>query len=92
MPSPRIDENEFKRRFKNQFIDPAFAPLATEVQKITDAAWDANGQRCGKFPSLSLFGGYMRFGKNDFWRTESALLLKLLLPRCEVAPLVRVLS
>ena len=41
MPSPRLDEDEFKRRFVNQFIDPAFAPLAAELTRITEAAWDA---------------------------------------------------
>jgi multimeric flavodoxin WrbA len=41
MPSPRLDEGEFKRRFRNQFVDPAFAPLGAELEKITDAAWDA---------------------------------------------------
>jgi multimeric flavodoxin WrbA len=41
MPSPRLDEAEFKRRFRNQFVDPAFAALSFEIGKITDAAWDA---------------------------------------------------
>jgi multimeric flavodoxin WrbA len=41
MPSPRLDEGEFRRRFRNQFVDPAFAPLVSELEKITDAAWDA---------------------------------------------------
>jgi multimeric flavodoxin WrbA len=41
MPSPRLDEAEFKRRFAAQFLDPAFAPLATELSRLTDAAWDA---------------------------------------------------
>jgi len=41
MPSPRLDEAEFKRRYRTQFDDPAFTPLETELRKITDAAWDA---------------------------------------------------
>ncbi len=41
MPSPRLPEEEFKRRFRLQFIDPAFGPLGAELDKITDAAWDA---------------------------------------------------
>jgi multimeric flavodoxin WrbA len=41
MPSPRLDEDEFKRRFRNQFMDPAFVPLEPELKRITDAAWDA---------------------------------------------------
>ena len=41
MPSPRLAEDEFKRRFRRQFIDPAFDPLDHELAKVTDAAWDA---------------------------------------------------
>lgn len=41
MPSPRLDEAEFKRRFRNQFKDPGFDKLAVELDRITDAAWDA---------------------------------------------------
>lgn len=41
MPSPRLDEAEFKRRFRAQFQDPAFAPLDAELGRMADAAWDA---------------------------------------------------
>jgi multimeric flavodoxin WrbA len=41
MPSPRLGEAEFKKRFLDQFIDPAFAPLAGDLERIADAAWDA---------------------------------------------------
>jgi multimeric flavodoxin WrbA len=41
MPSPRLAENEFKRRFRAQFQDQAFKKLAAELDKIADAAWDA---------------------------------------------------
>ena len=41
MPSPRLDEQEFKRRFRSQFQDPAFDPLQSELAKVTHAAWDA---------------------------------------------------
>lgn len=40
-PSPRLDETEFKRRFRLQFQDPAYAPLETELARIAEAAWDA---------------------------------------------------
>lgn len=40
MPSPRLGEEEFKRRFRSMFVDPAFASLTSELQLITDAAWD----------------------------------------------------
>jgi multimeric flavodoxin WrbA len=41
MPSPRLSEEEFKRRFRQQFIDPAFAPLKGELARVADAAWNA---------------------------------------------------
>jgi multimeric flavodoxin WrbA len=41
MPSPRLDEAEFKRRFRAQFPDPAFDALCVELDKIAEAAWDA---------------------------------------------------
>ncbi len=41
MPSPRLGEAEFKRRFRSMFVDPAFAPLAAELQSITETAWEA---------------------------------------------------
>lgn len=41
MPSPRLDETEFKARFRSQFIDPNFDTLGAELERITDAAWDA---------------------------------------------------
>jgi len=40
MPSPRLHEKEFKRRFLGQFQDPAFDGLGTELQRIAAAAWD----------------------------------------------------
>jgi multimeric flavodoxin WrbA len=40
MPSPRLAEAEFKRRFRAQFQDKAFSALNVELERITDAAWD----------------------------------------------------
>ena len=40
MPSPRLGEDEFKRRFLDQFQDPAFSSLQAELSKMADAAWD----------------------------------------------------
>lgn len=40
MPIPRLSPEEFRERFLTQFRDPAFAPLAAELEKITDVAWD----------------------------------------------------
>lgn len=41
MPSPRLDEKEFKRRFRSQFQDRNFEALLPELDKLTQAAWDA---------------------------------------------------
>ena len=41
MPSPRLDEAEFRRRFLDRFKDKAFMPLSAELDRIADAAWDA---------------------------------------------------
>lgn len=41
MPSPRLGEVEFKARYRQHFFDPVFSPLAVEIARITDAAWDA---------------------------------------------------
>lgn len=41
MPSPRLDEAEFRKRYLLQFQDPAFSPLATQLDDIVAAAWEA---------------------------------------------------
>src|SRR3954453_8632280 len=41
MPSPRLNQEEFNRRFRSQFQDPGFEALQTELDKIAQAAWDA---------------------------------------------------
>lgn len=41
MPSPRLDESEFRTRYRMQFVDGAFDPLREELRKVEDAAWDA---------------------------------------------------
>src|SRR4051812_21349121 len=41
MPPVKLGREEFERRFKSRFVDPAFDPLEQELQKITDAAWEA---------------------------------------------------
>ncbi|WFU12735.1 flavodoxin family protein (plasmid) [Rhizobium sp. CB3090] len=40
-PSRRLSEDEFKRRFLNQFHDPAYGRLQMELSKLASAAWDA---------------------------------------------------
>jgi multimeric flavodoxin WrbA len=39
MPSARLDKDEFARRVRARFYDPAFDTLADEIDKIIDAAW-----------------------------------------------------
>ena len=41
MPSPKLGEQEFKTRYLEQFTDPAFRPLATELDRIAEVAWQA---------------------------------------------------
>ena len=41
MPSPRLAEDEFKRRFRYQFQDPNFNSLTSELDLVTQAAWCA---------------------------------------------------
>jgi hypothetical protein len=41
MPSPRLNAAEFRKRFLSQFQDPSFEQLASELDKIAAAAWDA---------------------------------------------------
>src|SRR5690349_18078267 len=40
MPSPQLDEAEFRKRFLSQYTDPAFDPLKAELDRIAGAAWD----------------------------------------------------
>lgn len=39
MPSPQLDEAEFKKRFCAQFIDPAFDSIQQQLAQVADAAW-----------------------------------------------------
>ena len=41
MPSPRLNEGEFRKRFLGQFQDPAFDSLASELDKVAGVAWEA---------------------------------------------------
>ncbi|UWU89920.1 flavodoxin family protein [Bradyrhizobium sp. CB1015] len=41
MPPVKLSREEFERRYRRQFVDPAFAPLGRELDAITAAAWDA---------------------------------------------------
>ena len=37
MPNPKLSESEFKARYKEQFIDPAFEMLADEIEDLVDS-------------------------------------------------------
>ncbi|WP_181763445.1 flavodoxin family protein [Mesorhizobium sp. B2-4-15] len=41
MPSPRLDEVEFKRRYREQFFDPAFQPHEAAIDELAEVAWQA---------------------------------------------------
>ncbi len=41
MPPAKLPREEFVRRYRNRFVDPAFKPLQGEIDAIIDAAWDA---------------------------------------------------
>jgi multimeric flavodoxin WrbA len=42
--STKLSRDEFERRYKAQFEDPAFAAAATEIERLTGIAWDAYRQ------------------------------------------------
>ena len=41
MPTPRLPEDVFKARYREQFFDPAFDQYKDELEKITQVAWEA---------------------------------------------------
>lgn len=41
MPSPRLDEAEFRRRFLRQFVDPCYQPVREALSEVADIAWQA---------------------------------------------------
>lgn len=41
MPSPKLSEIEFKRRYSEQFVDPAFDPMRDSLAKVAEIAWQA---------------------------------------------------
>ncbi|MDW6023398.1 flavodoxin family protein [Mesorhizobium sp. BAC0120] len=41
MPSPRLDETEFKSRYRQQFCDPAFDKVREDIERIAAVAWDS---------------------------------------------------
>jgi multimeric flavodoxin WrbA len=41
MPPVKLPREEFEKRYRRRFADPAFAPLKDEIGAIVAAAWDA---------------------------------------------------
>ena len=41
MPPVKLPREEFERRYRSSFVDPAFRPLQRELDAIVAAAWDA---------------------------------------------------
>jgi multimeric flavodoxin WrbA len=40
MPDVHLTRNEFGRRFRDRFFDPAFGAVREALEKVTDTAWD----------------------------------------------------
>src|SRR5437660_10115714 len=40
MPSVELSREEFEKRYRSRFADPAFKPLQRELDAIIAAAWD----------------------------------------------------
>jgi hypothetical protein len=41
MPAVKLPRDEFEKRYRSRFIDPAFKPLQKELDAIVAAAWNA---------------------------------------------------
>lgn len=41
MPPVKLSREEFEKRYRSRFVDPAFAPLGDELGAVIAAAWDA---------------------------------------------------
>src|SRR5262245_26786053 len=40
MPAPQLDKDEFKRRYRERFYDPAFDSMQVEIDRLAEIAWD----------------------------------------------------
>src|SRR3954471_14919096 len=41
MPSPKLSHDEFRRRYRLQFVDPAFDRIRSHLDAAAEIAWDA---------------------------------------------------
>ena len=58
MPPVELDEAEYKRRFRAQYVDPAFDPLQAELERIAQAAWDGYSNHRKSPHTKKAGGGY----------------------------------
>jgi multimeric flavodoxin WrbA len=75
-PSMKLDREAFIARFLSQFIDPAFAAIPQELQKVAAAAWDGYSNS-RKSPNTHKAGpGYADpdYDLADDWRDARAAL------------------
>jgi multimeric flavodoxin WrbA len=73
MPGTKLSKEEFARRFRARLADPAFDRLASEIERLLDAAWDGY-QQSRKSPRARPAGaGYTdpNFALSDEWRAAS---------------------
>ena len=54
-PDPKLSRDEFRARYRKQFVDPAFDPLQLQIAQLEDAAWDAYDHH-RKAPRTTLAG------------------------------------
>src|SRR5262249_43667036 len=40
MPAPQLDKDEFKRRYRERFYDPAFDSMQIEIDRLAEIAWN----------------------------------------------------
>lgn len=52
---PKLDRSEFHLRFRNSFLDPAFAPAESSLAQIEEIAW-TNYQQSRKAPRMEKAG------------------------------------
>src|ERR1700760_3900230 len=73
MPSTRLDKDEFARRFRARFYDPAFEAHAAEIDRLLEVAWDAYSHS-RKSPRTHPAGpGFAdpKYQLSDEWRAAS---------------------
>lgn len=70
---PKLDRDEFGRRFRNSFVDPAFDKVRGELIKVEEIAWD-NYRESHKAPYKERAGsGYVNpdYQLSSEWRATS---------------------